>query len=356
MSENKIRVGISQGDSNGIGMEIILNTLSDPAISEICTPVLFSSSKTIGFHRKALNMEEVNFHPVRDFKQLHTKKPNLFICHEEEAVIELGKPSSVAGKYALLSLEKACEALKNKDIDVLVTSPIDKNTIQNDQFNFAGHTEYLASKFGSKPEDALMLLCSENIRVGLVTGHIPIGKISSSITKEKIVFKIKQLITSLQQDFNIRKPRVAVLALNPHAGDNGTIGSEDQSIVQPAIDELKDKHLVFGPYPADAFFGKAMHLKFDGVLAMYHDQGLIPFKSIAFYDGVNYTAGLPVVRTSPDHGTAYDIAGQGVADATSFKQAIYMAIDIFKNRKLNEEISENPLPFSKIRKEERERN
>ena len=356
MSENKIRVGISQGDINGIGMEVILKTLADPAICEICTPVLFSSTKTIGFHRKALNMEEINFHPVRDFTQLHTKKPNLFICHEEEAAIELGKPAEIGGKYALLSLEKACDALKNNDIDVLVTAPIDKNTIQNEQFKFAGHTEYLAGKFGTKQEDALMLLCSENIRVGLVTGHIPIGKISSSITKEKIGFKIKQLITSLQQDFNIRKPKVAVLALNPHAGDNGTIGSEDQSIVQPAIDELKDKYLVYGPYPADAFFGKAMHLKFDAVLAMYHDQGLIPFKSIAFYDGVNYTAGLSVVRTSPDHGTAYDIAGQGVADATSFKNAIYMTMDIFRNRKLNDEISENPLPFSKIRKEERERN
>lgn len=355
MNDNKIRVGITQGDFNGIGLEVILKTLIDPSFCELCTPVLFSAQKTIGFHRKALNMEEINFHPVRDLKQLNTKKPNLFICHEEEANIELGTSTPIAGKYALLSLEKACEALKNNEIDVLVTAPINKNNIQNQDFQFAGHTEYLASKFSINQDDALMILCSENIRVGLVTGHIPVSRIAATITKEKIVAKINQLIHTLQNDFTIRKPKIAVLALNPHAGDNGTIGNEDKEIVEPAINEFKGQQLVFGPYPSDAFFGKMMHLQFDAVLAMYHDQGLIPFKSLAFHDGVNYTAGLSVIRTSPDHGTAYDIAGKGIADETSFKQAIYMAIDVYRRRTMNKEIAKNPLPFSKLKKEERDR-
>ncbi|HEY1039606.1 MAG TPA: 4-hydroxythreonine-4-phosphate dehydrogenase PdxA [Bacteroidia bacterium] len=350
MTEEKIRVGISQGDINGIGLEIILKTLAEQAMSEICTPVLFSSQKTVGFYRKALGMEELNFNIIREFNQLNTKKPNLYNCYEEEVTIEPGKDNQTGGKYALLSLEKACEALKNGHIDVLVTAPINKHNIQSDAFKFAGHTEYLADKFTGK-QDALMLLCSEDLRVGLVTAHIPISKVATAITKEKIIDKVKQLNDTLQKDFNIRKPKIAILALNPHAGDNGAIGNEDNTIVQPAIDQLKDKYQVYGPYPSDGFFGNMTYKKFDAVLAMYHDQGLIPFKSIAFTDGVNYTAGLPIVRTSPDHGTAYDIAGKGTADETSLKRAIYTAIDVYRNRKLNKEISANPLPFSKMKHE-----
>jgi 4-hydroxythreonine-4-phosphate dehydrogenase len=350
MSEEKIRVGITHGDINGIGLEIILKTLIDPLINDICTPVLFSSQKTIGFYKKALNLEELNFNLIRDLNQLHTKKTNVYSCYEEEVNIEPGKDTEVGGKYALISLDKACEALLNKQIDVLVTAPINKHNIQSEAFKFAGHTEYLADKFTGK-QDALMLLCSDDLRVGLVTAHIPISKVATAITKEKIIDKIKQLNETLQKDFNIRKPKIAVLALNPHAGDKGAIGNEDDTIVKPAIDQVKDKYQVYGPYPSDGFFGNQKYKKFDAVLAMYHDQGLIPFKSIAFSDGVNYTAGLPIVRASPDHGTAYDIAGKGTADETSFKKAIYTAIDVFRNRNMNKEISVNPLAFSKMKHE-----
>jgi 4-hydroxythreonine-4-phosphate dehydrogenase len=350
MSEEKIRVGITQGDINGIGIEIILKTFSEPTLCEICTPVLFSSQKTISYYKKALGMEELNLNIIRDLSQLHTKKPNLFNCYEEEVNIEPGKSSETGGKYALISLEKATEALKDKQIDVLVTAPINKHTIQSPEFTFAGHTEYLAQKFTGK-QNSLMLLCSNELRVGLVTGHIPISKVAGAITTEKIVERIKQLDATLRKDFTIRKPKIAVLALNPHAGDNGAIGNEDDTIVKPAIDQLKDKYQVYGPYPSDGFFGNSTYKKFDAVLAMYHDQGLIPFKSIAFSNGVNFTADLPVVRTSPDHGTAFDIAGKGVADETSLKEAIYLAIDVFRNRKMNGEISANPLPFGKLKHE-----
>lgn len=353
MSEEKIRVGITQGDINGVGLETILKTLMDATICEICTPVLFSSQKTISNYKKTLEMDEFHFHPLKDLSQLNRKKPNVFNCYEEDVDIEFGKSTNTAGKYALISLEKACEALQNNEIDVLVTAPINKHNIQSETFKFAGHTEYLSEKFSGKQHNALMLLCSDDLRVGLVTGHIPVKDVAVTITKDKIVEKIKQLNQTLQKDFNIRKPKIAVLALNPHAGDNGEIGNEDDTIVKPAIDELKDKLQVYGPYPSDGFFGNKTYKKFDGVLAMYHDQGLIPFKSIAFADGVNFTAGLSIVRTSPDHGTAYDIAGKGIADDTSLKKAIYTAIDIYRNRKLNVEINTNPLAFSKIKKEDR---
>jgi 4-hydroxythreonine-4-phosphate dehydrogenase len=350
MSEEKIRVGITQGDINGIGIEIILKTFSEQTLCEICTPVLFSSQKTISYYKKALGMDELNLHITRDLSQLNSKKPNLFNCYEEEVNIEPGKSTETGGKYALVSLEKATEALKNNQIDVLVTAPINKHTIQSPEFTFAGHTEYLAQKFTGK-QHSLMLLCSNELRVGLVTGHIPISKVAGAVTTEKIVEKIKQLNATLQKDFTIRKPKIAVLALNPHAGDNGAIGNEDDTIVKPAIDQLKDKYQVYGPYPSDGFFGNMTYKKFDGVLAMYHDQGLIPFKSIAFSNGVNFTADLPIVRTSPDHGTAFDIAGKGVADETSLKEAIYLAIDVFRNRKMNGEISSNPLAFGKLKHE-----
>jgi 4-hydroxythreonine-4-phosphate dehydrogenase len=348
MIENKIVVGISQGDLNGIGLEIILKTLTEPGLSEICVPVLFSSQKTVSYFRKMLALEEFNFNPVRDFNQLNTKKPNVYICYEEEVNIEMGKPTSISGKYAKLSLEAATQALLENKIDVLVTAPINKHTMQEAGFNYPGHTEYLGEKLGGKP---LMVLCSNSLRVAVVTGHVPLKQVSQHITTENVLSKITQLHASLLKDFGIRKPRIAVLGLNPHAGENGTIGDEELNAIIPAIKKAKESMMVYGPYSADGFFGNNTQSQFDGVLAMYHDQGLIPFKTLAFGGGVNFTAGLNYIRTSPDHGTAYEIAGKQIADESSFKEALYTAIDIYRTRNLNEEISENPLAFSPIKKE-----
>jgi 4-hydroxythreonine-4-phosphate dehydrogenase len=348
MVDNKIVVGISQGDLNGIGLEIILKTLAEPGISEICVPVLFSSQKTVSYFRKMLSMDEFNFNPLRDFSQLNTKKPNVFICYEEEVTIEMGKPTTLSGKYAKLSLEAATLALFEKKIDVLITAPINKHSMQEAGFNYPGHTEYLGDKLGGKP---LMLLCANDLRVAVVTGHVPLKNISEKITIENVLEKINQLYASLVKDFGIRKPKIAVLGLNPHAGENGAIGDEEKKMIIPAIEKAKENMLVFGPYSADGFFGKNMQSQFDGVLAMYHDQGLIPFKTLAFGHGVNFTAGLDFVRTSPDHGTAYDIAGKQIADESSFREALYTAIDIYRRRELLEEISKKPLAFSPIKKE-----
>lgn len=348
MVENKIVVGISQGDLNGIGLEIILKTLSDPGISDICVPVLFSSQKTVSYFRKMLGLEDFNFNPLRDFNQLHTKKPNVFSCYEEEVTIEMGKPTASSGKYAKLSLESATQALLEKKIDVLVTAPINKHNMQEAGFNYPGHTEYLGEKLGGNP---LMLLCSHNLRVAVVTGHVALKNISQQITNDHIISKIKQLHHSLEKDFGIRKPKIAVLGLNPHAGENGAMGDEEKNVIIPAIAKAKETMMVFGPYSADGFFGNNTQSQFDGVLAMYHDQGLIPFKTLAFNSGVNYTAGLNFIRTSPDHGTAYEIAGKQIADESSFREALYMAIDIYRTRHLNEEISANPLAFSPMKRE-----
>jgi 4-hydroxythreonine-4-phosphate dehydrogenase len=344
----KIIIGISQGDINGVGLEVILKTLSDHSIIEICTPIIFSSQKTIAYYKKILALDDLNFHLLKDINQINHKKVNLFNCYEEEVTIEPGQQTESGGKYAYVSLNEATNALLQNKINVLVTAPINKKNIQRNDFNFIGHTEFLGNKFNGKP---LMLLCSENgLRVALVTEHLPIKDVASKLNNELIQNKIKQLAQSLLVDFGIRKPKIAVLGLNPHAGDNGAIGTEDK-IINDAIQSLDLNALVYGPYPADGFFGNSLYTQFDAVLAMYHDQGLIPFKTIAFNSGVNYTAGLNVVRTSPDHGTAYDIAGKGTANEQSFKNAIYMAIDIFKARKMYSEISANPLPFSNIKKE-----
>lgn len=346
---DKIIVGISQGDINGIGLEVILKTLAEPGITEICTPVIFSSQKTVAYYRKVLGLEDFNYNPMRDFTQINHKKVNVFICYEEEIAIEMGKSTEIGGKYAFISLEKATQALIDQNIHALVTAPINKKNIQSEQFNFIGHTEYLGNKLGGEP---LMLLCSDNgLRVAVVTGHVPLKDVASKITIESVSKKIQQLHTSLVQDFGIRKPKIAVLGLNPHAGDNGAIGNEEQEIILPAIEKTKVNGLVYGAYSADGFFGSGAYLQFDGILAMYHDQGLIPFKTLAFNEGVNFTAGLNAVRTSPDHGTGYDIAGKNCANAQSFKKAIYQAIDVYKNRKLYGEISENPLPFGNLKKE-----
>lgn len=348
MLENKVVVGISQGDLNGIGLEIILKTLSDPAISEICVPILFSSQKTVSYFKKMLNLEEFNFNPLKDFNQINTKKPNVFICYEEEVTIELGKATALSGKYAKLSLEAATQALYDKKIDVLVTAPINKFAMQEAGFKYPGHTEYLGDKLEGKP---LMLLCSGDLRVAIVTGHVPVKNIAERITTENVLSKINQLHASLIKDFGIRKPKIAVLGLNPHAGENGAIGNEEKTAIIPAIEKAKETMIVYGPYSADGFFGNNTQAQFDAVLAMYHDQGLIPFKTLAFGHGVNYTAGLNFVRTSPDHGTAYEIVGKQIADESSFRDAIYMAIDVYRNRELQAEISANPLAFSPIKKE-----
>jgi len=350
MSDNqKITIGISQGDINGIGLELILKTLTDPGISEICTPVLFSSQRTVSFYKKVLGMDDFNFNPMRDFTQINNKKVNVFVCYEEEVAIEMGKSTDIGGKYALISLKMATEALQQNQIDALVTAPINKRNIQSDSFKFVGHTEYLGEKLGGDP---LMLLCTDNgLRVAVVTGHVPVKDIASKITIELVTKKITQLHDSLKKDFGIRKPKIAVLGLNPHASDNGAIGNEDIEIVSPAIQKANSNGLVYGPYAADGFFGSGTYKQFDGVLAMYHDQGLIPFKTLSFNEGVNFTAGLNAVRTSPDHGTAYDLVGKNIASDQSFKKAIYAAIDIFKNRKLYAEITENVLEFGNIKKE-----
>jgi len=349
MIDNKIIVGISQGDINGIGLEVVLKTLIEPSIAEVCTPVLFSSQKTVSYYRKVLGLEEFSFNPIRDFTQISAKKVNVFVCYEEEVNIEMGKATDSGGKYALISLEKATQALIDGHINTLVTAPINKSNIQSPEFKFVGHTEYLGAKLGGDP---LMLLCSTNgLRIAVATGHLPVKDVASKLTIELIASKITKLHDSMVRDFAIRKPKIAVLGLNPHAGDNGVIGNEDLEIIKPAIDSLKLNGLVYGPFAADGFFGNGSYRKFDAVLAMYHDQGLIPFKTLAFNDGVNFTAGLNAVRTSPDHGTAYAIAGKNEANEQSFKNAIYASVDIYRNRILHAEISGNPLPFTHIKKE-----
>ena len=342
MSDEKIIVGISQGDINGIGMEVIIKTFLDPQMLELCTPVVFSSMKTASFHRKALNIEDFSFNQIKDFSEINHKRANLINVYEEDVNIELGKQTPDGGKYAFKSLEAAAYAL--------ATAPINKENIQSEDFKFPGHTEYLDDKFGNG--NSLMFLVSNTLRVAVVTGHIPVTKVAQELTTEKIVKKLRALNQSLIQDFEIRKPKIAVLGLNPHAGDNGVIGDEEKNIILPAINQLKEEGmLVYGAYPADGFFGNEAYKNFDAVLAMYHDQGLIPFKTISFNSGVNFTAGLPVVRTSPDHGTAYDIAGKNVASEESFRRAIYAAIDIYKVRKLYKEITSNPLKIAPSKRE-----
>ncbi len=345
MAEEKIIVGISQGDINGIGLEVIIKTFLDPQMLEICTPVIFGSNKTASFHRKALSIEDFSFNLIKDISEINHKRANIINVYEDDVIIELGAQTQAGGKYALKSLEATSNALSQNLIDVLVTAPINKENIQSPDFKFPGHTEYLDEKFGTG--NSLMFLVSDNLRVAVATGHIPVTRVAQELTTEKIIKKIQTLNNSLIQDFSIRKPKIAVLGLNPHAGDNGVIGNEEQQIIIPAITKTKEEGiLVYGPYPADGFFGNGTYKNFDAVLAMYHDQGLIPFKTIAFNSGVNFTAGLPIVRTSPDHGTAYDIAGKNIASEESFRRAIYMAIDIYKTRKQYEELSSNPLSIS----------
>ena len=334
-------IGFTCGDLNGIGLELIIKSLSDSRILDFMVPVVFANNKTINFYRKGLPEFNLNFAVLNDLSKLNPKQVNVFNCWEEEVEITPGELTATGGKYALISLEKAVEALKNKTIDGIVTAPIHKKNIQSDAFNFSGHTPYLQHAFGNT--ENLMLLVAENLRMALVTEHVTVGEIAKHITKDKIKQKLAILNASLQKDFGVDKPRIAVLALNPHAGDEGLIGKEEIEIIKPAIKESKQNILVFGPYSADAFFARGAHEKFDGVLAMYHDQGLIPFKSLAFGEGVNFTAGLPIVRTSPDHGTAFDIAGKNKADASSFTASIFECVRIIHARQGYHDMRVNPL-------------
>ncbi len=334
-------IGISCGDLNGIGTELIIKAFSDHRLLELCTPIIFASNKLINFYRKSIPEINFNYQSTKDFSRIAHKQVNIYNCWEEEIAIVPGQLTDIGGSYAVKSLVTAVEALRDKKIQGLVTAPIHKKNTQSGSFNFTGHTPYLKHAFNAN--DVLMLMVSENFRVGLVTEHVPVKDIAQYITREAILSKLNILRDSLVKDFGIDKPRIAVLGLNPHAGDEGLIGKEEEEIIKPAIKDAKHNMLVFGPYSADAFFARNYQSRFDAVLAMYHDQGLIPFKSLAIGEGVNFTAGLPVVRTSPDHGTAFDISGKNKADHSSFLAAIYTCIDIIRNRQLFEENHKNPL-------------
>ena len=330
--ENKPVIGLSCGDINGIGLEIIIKTIADSRLLEICTPVLFANNKVLNFYRKALPDVNFNFSTLKDAGRINHKQVNLFSCWEEDVAVTPGILNEIGGKYAVMSLVAAAQALKEGKIDGLVTAPIHKKNTQSEAFYFTGHTPYLKNLYGAA--DVVMFMVADNMRVGLLTEHVSIKEITPFITRENIISKLNLINASLKKDFGIDKPKIAVLGLNPHAGDEGLIGKEEEEIIKPAIKEAKQKDVFcFGPYSADAFFARGHYEKFDAVLAMYHDQGLIPFKSLAMGEGVNYTAGLTGVRTSPDHGVAFDIAGKNKADETSFRQAIFTCVDIINERR-----------------------
>lgn len=349
MINNKTIIAITQGDINGIGYEVILKTLAEPRVYDDFVPVIYGSSKAAGFYRKQLDIQGLNLNIINTVEEAHAKKINIINCTDEDIRVEPGKATEEAGKAAFAALERATADMQKGLVDALVTAPINKKNIQSAEFHFPGHTEYLEQVFGEK-NSSLMLLVNDVMRVAVVTGHIPVKNIATVITKELILEKLKTLNQSLKQDFMVIRPRIAVLGLNPHAGDEGVIGDEEETIIKPALEEAQKAGLLcFGPYAADGFFGSGHFNKFDGILAMYHDQGLIPFKTVSMDSGVNYTAGLSAVRTSPAHGTAYDLAGQNLASEESFRQALFMAYDILQNRKLDEEIRSNPLKVEERR-------
>ena len=343
MEDNrKIRVGITHGDINGIGYEVILKAFADPTMLELCTPIVYGSPKVATYHRKAMDIQ-ANFSIINEANEALDGKLSILNCVDDELKVELTAATPDAGKAALDALERALQDYREGLIDVLVTAPINKHTIQSDAFHFPGQTEYIEERVGDRKK-ALMILLKDDFRVALVTGHIPVKDIATTITKELIMEKLSIFHRSLKQDFGIDCPRIAVFSLNPHAGDNGVIGTEESEVIIPAMQEMIAKGIqCFGPYPADGFMGSGNFTHFDGILAMYHDQGLAPFKALAMDEGVNFTAGLPIVRTSPAHGTAYDIAGQGIASESSFRQAIYTAIDVYRNRVIEREIHARPL-------------
>jgi 4-hydroxythreonine-4-phosphate dehydrogenase len=343
-NDQKIKVGISVGDINGIGIEVILKTFEDQRMLDFCTPILFASSKVISFHKVNLK-SEVQFQGIQSLENVIDGKVNLFTVTNDEVKIEFGTPTNASGAFALKSLEAATLALKEGKVDLLVTAPISKDNIQSETFKFAGHTEFLEDRLEG---DSLMILMTDELRMGLITGHVPVAKVSETITKELIVSKVNTMYATLVEDFGIVKPKIAVLGLNPHCGDNGVIGNEDEKLVRPTLQEIQDSgKLVYGPYAADGFFGSGNYKGFDAVLAMYHDQGLVAFKTLAFGNGVNFTAGLSEVRTSPDHGTAFEIAGQNKADASSFREALFAGLKIVKTRSTYKTLTKDSL---KVRK------
>ncbi len=343
MKNGKILVGITHGDINGIGYEIILKLFNEPMMLDLCVPIIYGSPKVATYHRKVMELT-TNFVTVQRAEEVVDGRLNLVDCLAgEEVKIDFGQPSAESGKAALASLERALADYRAGLFDVLVTAPINKADIQGENFHFPGHTEYIQERVGNGRE-ALMILMNDVLRVALVTTHLPIREVAQAITKDVVMRKLRIFYESLRKDFNVSAPRIAVLALNPHAGDGGLLGTEEKDVIIPAIQEMEKEGVIcFGPYAADGFFGNRTYEFFDGVLAMYHDQGLAPFKVLAMENGVNYTAGLPIIRTSPDHGTAYDIAGQGKADETSLRQAVYTALDIYRNRVRYEEASAHPL-------------
>ena len=337
-----IRVGVTHGDFNGISYEVMIKALMNNHLYELFTPVIYGLPRVVSFHRKLLHLTDFNYNVISNSSKITDKKLNIRSLSDEEIKIEFGKSVPLAGDFAFKALETAVNDLKNNKINVLVTAPINKKNIQSKEFNYHGHTEYLTDRFGMK--DSLMLMVSDQLKVGTVTNHIPVKEVAGTITEELILSKLDILFNSLKKDFLIERPKVAVLGLNPHAGDNGLIGTEDKALVNAAIVKAKKQGmLVFGPFPADGFFGSGNYTQYDAVLAMYHDQGLIPFKLLAQDSGVNFTAGLPIVRTSPDHGTAYDIAGKNEASPVSMRKAIYLAIDIYRNRQKWETMHAHPL-------------
>lgn len=343
IAENII-VGISIGDLNGIGSEVVLKTFEDNRMLELCTPVIFANVKIMSYLKKVYELT-LNFHGIDSLDQLVVGKINVLNVWKEPVNIEFGKNDNEVGKFALKSFFAATKALKEGKVDVLLTAPINKYNIQSDEFKFPGHTDYLAKEFN---ENALMFMIHENLRVGLLTDHVPVNDVAKHLNEELISKKVKIVNDTLKQDFRIEKPKIAVLGLNPHAGDNGVIGKEDEDIIKPALKKIYDSGImVFGPYSADSFFGSNQYKQYDAVLAVYHDQGLIPFKTMSFGSGVNYTAGLSKIRTSPDHGTAFDIAGKNKANESSFREALYLAIDVYNKRNEYKELTNNPLIASK---------
>ncbi|MEQ8218375.1 MAG: 4-hydroxythreonine-4-phosphate dehydrogenase PdxA [Arenibacter sp.] len=343
-----IKLGISIGDLNGIGCEVVLKTFEDSRMLDFCTPVIFASNKTISHQKSELGLE-INYNGIQDASKAIDGKINVVNVWKETPVVNFGEPTPESGKYAIQSLKAAVAALKNNEIDVLVTAPINKNNIQAEDFKFPGHTDYLAQELEG---ESLMFMVTDGLRIGLLTDHVAVKDVASNITPQLIRSKITTISNSLKMDFGIRKPKIALLGINPHSGDNGVIGKEDDEVLKPVIKEMSEKgYLVFGPYSADSFFGSDNYKNFDAILAAYHDQGLIPFKTLSFGKGVNFTAGLNKVRTSPDHGTAYEIAGKGVADNSSFKEAVFMALHIFKNRQEYKELTGNPLKKHKLKRQ-----
>lgn len=340
---NKIVVGITHGDINGIGYEVIMKAFADARMFELCTPIIYGSPKVAAYHKKVLEFNDFTFNQIRTPQEADQRKVNVVNCNDDNIRVELGKNTEHAGEAAYLALEQAVKDLKLGLIDVLVTAPLNKENIQSEKFSFPGHTEFLAGEFESN--NYLMLLITENLKVGVVAGHVPVNQIASEITEKNILSKLRVLNQSLKADFGKTNPRIAVLGLNPHAGDNGVIGNEEIEIIRPTIEKAnKEGITALGPFPADGFFGSGNYTKFDAILAMYHDQGLAPFKALTFDSGVNFTAGLPIIRTSPGHGTAFEIAGQNIASEESLRQAVYFALDIYRNKQRHEEASKNPLP------------